>query len=209
MPKILPSIMAGSFYKTNPLRPFKTGVFTKIPLHVGFLVDANAIAIRKVEQLARANFHRARRGYRKGVLLVPVGKKDLSLFESRTVKLTNNQNLWGKFERRRRGEEPRISWHASVDARGRRPKALRVRSVDIVLYHKTVLAENSERSTNADYEIITVLVKPGITDEPMHPWTLMYNHFGFSGGTRTKMNPKKFESELRRSMLYWKNHALS
>jgi len=82
------------------------------------------------------------------------------------------------------------------------------KAVDIVLYRKDVLEEGNEQTTGADWDIISINGRITEEDAPIHPDTLIANHFQLSGGTATNMTPEKFEKQLRISTLYWKNKAM-
>ena len=151
----------------------------------------------EVRKLATDCFDQAKPGYREGVLLVPVPAEG---FLSGVVTLKEGDTLQGSFEARQDGEEPR----KNVQTKGEKQPA---KHVDIVLYHADVLDENNERSSDAEWEIISINAR--ITDEemPMHPSTLMYNHFEMSGGTATEMSDGEFVSALHKSFAYWRDKS--
>ena len=163
--------------------------------------DRNAdISQGYVLQKVIDNFHRAVKGYRDGVLLVPINP---SKFTCPVVQLKGGEYLFGKFESRIPTEDPR----KKISVLGGTP--LPALSVDVVLYSTKVLAEDGEDyDHSADYEVVTILAKPCIGEQPMPPETLMANHFKISGGTATNMNPEEFEKALKESFLFWKDKAL-
>ncbi|MEI6568554.1 MAG: hypothetical protein WCR20_17875, partial [Verrucomicrobiota bacterium] len=57
----------------------------------------------------------------------------------------------------------------------------------------------------ADWAVVAHLTSSMDTPEPMHPDTLIANHFHLSGGTNTGLGAAQFESSLRESVLFWKN----
>jgi hypothetical protein len=79
--------------------------------------------------------------------------------------------------------------------------------ITAVLYHKDVLAEDNDRTTECDWEVVTILCQVD-KEEPITPATLMSNHFKADGGTATLMSPETFEAELRKAYNYWKNRAM-
>jgi hypothetical protein len=154
-------------------------------------------------KMAEKNFPSRQAGYRDGVVLVPVPADG---FFSATVTLEPGAQLHGTFESRRDGEAPR----KTLRAIGQKTPAKRV---DLVLYRQDVLAEDGDHSTDEvsedTWEIISINARPTDEEEPIHPMTLMHNHFGSDGGTATKMTPSVFEEELRRSFEYWADKAMA
>lgn len=159
------------------------------------------------ELLARiaTNWDSQRPGYRDGVILVPI---DPTGFLGAIRVLMDGDKLVGVYQPRcrERGELPRK--HFYFDGKGLVfPKSTPV-SVDVVLYHKDVLAESDE-VIDTDWSVITILGKlcgPEM-EEPMPPETLMANHFQDSGGTATGMTPEQFQEALRKSYFYWRDKA--
>lgn len=148
------------------------------------------------------NFHLAKKGYREGVLIVPV---EPSTFKAAIVELSEGDQMFGSFKRRKDGEVPR------KEIRVKNLVPLPVVAVDVVLYSNEVLALGNENSDlAADFEVITVLPKISNEDQPMMPETLMANHFQWkgNGGTNTEMDAQQFEKELRKSYLFWHNKAI-
>lgn len=156
----------------------------------------------QIVQLVRDNIPYSRDGYREGVMIVPVSPEG---FFTSTVKLEEGARLIGEFKPRRQGEAPR----KSIGVMG--GKKLPAEAVDIILYSKEVLVEDGE-SSGADWEIVSINAKPAIEEEPMHPSTLMANHFHVNGsndgGTSTNMSPAEFEAALKTSYEYWKDKAM-
>lgn len=149
-------------------------------------------------KLVQANFDKATKGYRDGVILVPVAPEG---FYSSVVQLQAGDRLHGEFKARQKGEEPRKTLHATGDK-------IAAKSVSVVLYSKAVLAEGGQNSTDADWEIVSVNASPEEGEAPIQPDTLIANHFELSGGTATKMSDAEFVAALRTSVLYWKDKAL-
>lgn len=148
-----------------------------------------------------ANFQHRKQGYREGVVLVPVHP---SRFIGQIVTLQDGDVLIGKYSRRKSNEDPR----KSVKVAGRvQPDPLV--AVDVVLYHRDILAEGKENDDiSADWEVVTILTKISHEDQPMPPETLLYNHFKASGGTSTKMGDGEFIDTLKASFEFWKDKAL-
>ena len=144
------------------------------------------------------NFDNHVEGYREGVVLVQIDPS--GAFSS--VKILEEGDQWvSEFVARREGETPRKSSHMI----GEKTPAVRV---DVVLYHKDVLAEednNIPDLTGADWEIISFNAE--ITEEqaPIHPIVFMHNHFVSDGGTATGQTPEEFVKQLQTSFEYWKD----
>lgn len=160
-----------------------------------------------------ANFHKAQKGYREGVVLVPVEPDG---FFSGTVDLKEGMTLKATYEPRRPGEEPRL--HVGLqppvktnpdgslvfDYEAAKQPAV---AVDIVLYASTVLAEDGDNELPAEpgnWEIVSINPRLCEEEEPIPPNTLMANHFHESGGTATGMTDAEFVVALRKSRAYWK-----
>jgi len=150
-------------------------------------------------QLIRENLDMAKIGYRSGVYCVPVPPRG---FMSGIVQLREGESIYGKYEARKSGEEPR-KWVVS-NSRGKLP----AKSCEVILYHRTVLEEEAGYKAVADWEIISINASPTIETPPIPPNALIANHFDLSGGTKTKMTPEEFESALKESVLFWKDKAM-
>jgi hypothetical protein len=155
----------------------------------------------RVVQLALENFAQAKDGYRPGVCLVPVPAEG---FHTGVVALVEGDRLEGAYRARREGEEPRKDVRVVREGVSKGPCV----AVDVVLYRKDVLAEGNEGTTDCDWEIISVNGRVTEEDQPIHPDTLIANHFELDGGTATGMTDEKFVSDLRKSVLYWKDKAI-
>ena len=155
----------------------------------------------RVAQLAQEHFAEAKDGYRDGVCLVPVPGDG---FHTGVVALESGDRLEGEYRARREGEEPRKAVRVVRDGVSKGPCV----AVDVVLYRRDVLEEGDEETTGADWDIVSVNGRITVEDQPIHPDTLIANHFELDGGTTTGMSPEEFEGALRESVLYWKNKAI-
>ena len=155
----------------------------------------------RVAQLAQEHFAEAKDGYRDGVCLVPVPGDG---FHTGVVALESGDRLVGGYEPRRPGEEPRKAVRVSREGVRKGP----CKVADIVLYRRDVLEEGDEETTGADWDIVSVNGRITAADQPIHPDTLIANHFELDGGTVTGMSAAEFESALRESVLYWKDKAI-
>lgn len=141
-------------------------------------------------------------GYRDGVVLVPFPPQ---YFFSGVVTLTAGDELKGSFKARREGEEPR----KSVQAVG--ATKLPAKSVGVVLYASTVLAEDGSNELPAEegnWEIVSINASPTEGEVPINPNVLMHNHFGSDGGTDTNLSDSELVAMLRESFLFWKDKAM-
>ena len=159
------------------------------------------------------------KGYRDGVFLVPISNVD-GFFTSTCI-LRDGDQLQGTYKPRVAGEQPRKSVGV---VKGKKIPAKRV---DIVLYHRDVLAESKEntpifkdkntfffgqhQNPFAEWEIISVNCSATDDAEPMSAGTLMANHFHVAGsndgGTTTGLSDAEFIAKLRESFVYWKDKA--
>ena len=160
--------------------------------------------------LTEKNWSKKSAGYREGVVLVPVPPID---FYTNIIQLKSGDRLIGEYKSRQDGEEPRKNIGVM-----RRTESMPFYNplspppthkmpaefVEIVCYRAD---EDGDRSTDADWEIVSVNASPFPLDVkvPMTPGTLMANHFHLSGGTQTNMTPEQFEAALRESVLFWKD----
>jgi hypothetical protein len=140
-------------------------------------------------------------GYRRGVILVSLPTETFPGLKSRVVPVSHQTEFVTVCKSRVAGEAPRKKTMALVDEL---PDA---KYITAVLYHKDVLAEDNDRSTECDWEVVAVLCQVD-EDEPITPATMMANHFKADGGTATLMTPETFEAELRKAYNYWKNRAM-
>jgi hypothetical protein len=132
--------------------------------------------------LIEANFDKAKEGYRKEVLLVPVpsnssgdcGRSEAVLehcFYSGVAQLEDGEMFGGRFESRKEGETPR--------------------------QHITAIRGDSINASPTEGEM------------PINPNTLMHNHFGSDGGTDTKLSDSEFVAMLKTSFEYWKDKVMA
>lgn len=147
-------------------------------------------------ELVLANFASAKPGYKDGVLLVPV---PADRFKSGLVEVTKETVLKSTFEARREGELPYIQTVAVGASK------LPAKVVEIVLYRHDVLAENKERSTDAEWEIISINARPTEELEPLSPMAMARNMMGLPGGTKAVYTAEQFAE----SILYWSTRVMS
>jgi hypothetical protein len=142
-------------------------------------------------------------GYRPGVILVKLpgaGVHDIIgsfCFYSGVVKLNPSTKIEAVFEPRMPGESPYIR----LGARANKQPAKRV---EIVCYRAEVLDEDNDRSTNADWEIISIKAMIYDDEEPMEPYTMARNFFHMNGGTKADFTAEQFA----KSIIYWNNNMI-
>ena len=158
--------------------------------------------------LVRENWENRKPGFRDGVVTVEVPPAN---FFSGVVILKEGDELEGVFESRRKlpcgkPESPR----KAVRAKG--ASKIEAQSVHIVMFQSLVLGQDAEMKfdvTENHWEVVSINASPLKGGEPIHPDTLIANHFGLEGGTPTGMTPEQFECQLEMSVLYWKDKAMA
>lgn len=150
---------------------------------------------RELAHLARAFFDRAKPGYRDGVVLVPVHPRK---FFTSITPVKENTTLWARFKARRPGEAPHLS---TVALRGSKTPA---KYVELVLYRADVLDEGNERTTDADWEIVSINASPTLDPVPMSPYTMARNQCRLKGGTKGNYSSE----EWAESVEFWSRHVM-
>jgi hypothetical protein len=133
-------------------------------------------------------------GYRDGVILVDMYP---GTFYSAIVDLTENTRLKANYAPRRPEEAPFIR----ISAKGKKQKA---KHASVVLYRWDVLAENNERETDAEWEIVCIKARTSEEEEPMDPMTMARNFLHLAGGTKGYFTAEQFAQ----SIVYWNNHVM-
>ena len=142
------------------------------------------------------NWANQRAGYRDGVVLVTV---PADKFYSATVELNEkmvmDMRLQAQFKARKSDEEP----VAGIVLFGEKQPA---RFVDIVCYRADVLAEDNDRTSEADWEIISINAAL-IPEEPMNPVAMARNFLHKTGGTKGSYS----ETEWANAVWFWATHV--
>lgn len=77
----------------------------------------------------------------------------------------------------------------------------------VVIYRYDVLAQDNDRSSEAEWEIVAILTEPklpeGINKVPMNPYTMARNNLHEKGGTYREYTNK----EWAESIMFWGRHA--
>lgn len=137
-------------------------------------------------------------GYRDGVILVEMGPRFTVLFRSAIVELTEEAKLTANYAPRRKDEDPFIR----VSAKAKKQQA---KHASVVLYRHDVLAENNERETEAEWEIVAIKARVTEEEEPMDPYTMARNFLHLKGGTKGDFTAEQFA----KSIVYWNNHCMT
>jgi hypothetical protein len=153
----------------------------------------------ELEVLARSLFNTGfeKPGYKDGVVLLKVPDNHTGLFRSSTVTINEDTKLSVKYAPRMKGEDPFIR----VAARASKQPAVQVY---LICYRADVLAEDDDRSTNADWEIIAIKAQPTKGEEPMDPYTMARNFLHLKGGTKGDFTAQQFAE----SIVYWNSHCM-
>lgn len=153
----------------------------------------------ELEELVMEHFdnHEWGTGSRNGdVLLVNVPPEG---FRTSIVEITDeNRHLIEEVEKvRREGEKP---YTTRVIRRGMAKQPAKF--AKIVIYRADVLALDNDRSTDAEWEIVSVNAQ---NDEhtPMHPTTMLRNAQNEEGGTQRTYT----EEEWAEAYAYWETHV--
>tara|TARA_B100000073_G_scaffold185176_1_gene153184 strand:+ start:7496 stop:8068 length:573 start_codon:yes stop_codon:yes gene_type:complete len=153
------------------------------------------IAKHAERQMSKNNFIE---GYRVGVRRVKAPKVILNDFVCPFVRINEETKMISKVVRRSKNEEP------YVQIRALNGTPLIAGKVEFILYRRDVLIENSENTTNEDWELISINAIPkGLEYLPMGPVTMMRNQLNLVGGTKAVYSSK----EWAESVQFWQKFA--
>ena len=116
-------------------------------------------------------------------------------FMATTIAVTPETELKSEFYRRREHEAPYIR----TTAKGQAQPA---QFAQAILYSKDTLGANKERSTSADWEVVSLVAGP-VENEPMDPVTMLRNVRGLAGGSQVDYST----SQLLDSIEFWSKHT--
>ena len=154
------------------------------------------IASHAERQLLKSNF---KKGYRDGVILIPVSLELITNFVCPIVKITSNTRMESIVKQRRENEDLYISTKALNGT------PLKIGAVDLILYRYDVLQETDECETNNEWELIAFHAIPqGIKNLPMGPITMMRNQLQLPGGTKAYYKSEEWANSIR----FWQQYAL-
>ncbi len=138
------------------------------------------------------------KGYRDGVVLVAVDKKNINDFICPIVKIDKNTKLIAEQVKRRDEEEPYIRIRALNGT------PLKTKNVDLILYRNDVLKETNEAETDNEWELISFHAIPNeIKKLPMGPVTMMRNQLELKGGTKGNYT----SDEWAESIKFWQKYC--
>ena len=154
------------------------------------------IAKHAEEQLQLKRFAK---GYRDGVIIIPVSNEYIKHFMCPFVKINSQTKLKAEVVKRRPEEEYYIRIKA-IDG-----NILEIENVDLILYRNDVLKETNENTTDSQWELISFHAIPkGINKLPIGPVTMMRNQLQLKGGTKGVYSSE----EWAKSVYFWQNYAL-
>ena len=157
---------------------------------------------KELEDIVQSSMSKSqlvRPGYKDGVILVDMDPGyNHRKFYSSIIKLDENTKLRAEYAPRRIGEAPFIR----IGAKANKQLA---KYVTFVCYRADVLAENDERETDAEWEIIALKARVSKEEEPMDPYTMARNFLHLKGGTKGDFTAEEFA----KSIVYWNNHVMS
>ena len=138
------------------------------------------------------------KGYRDGVILVAVDKKNINDFVCPIVKIDKNTKLIAEQVKRRVEEEPYIR----ISALNGKP--LKTKNVDLILYRNDVLTETNEAETDNKWELISFHAIPNeIKKLPMGPITMMRNQLQLKGGTKGNYTSEEWAESIK----FWQKYC--
>jgi hypothetical protein len=156
----------------------------------------NDLVNRTKEQYLAGNYTN---GYRDGVLLVHIEKSEVPLFWTYTD--------FPMFE----GMQLKAEWK-KVPGREHEPAKLQVeilepkkqcQYVDIVIYRKDVLEEDGDKTTGAEWDIVSINGRLNKNPKPMDPMTIVRNWLHLPGGTKMEgATPETVLAMLCESIMY-------
>ena len=140
-----------------------------------------------------------KKGYRDGVILIPIDNNLLKHFICPIVKIDENTVFETVPKKRRDNEEIYLSTKALNGT------PIKIGAVDLILYRYDVLQETKEKETNNEWELIAFHAIPkGIKNLPMGPITMMRNQLCLRGGTKGHYSSE----EWAKSINFWQKYAL-
>lgn len=147
-------------------------------------------------QLAETHFPANKPSFRPGVVQVDVPPEG---FFTSIVELNEKSVLESSWKPRAPGEAGIIQ----TVVKGKKSPA---RHVTLILYSAAALLENNgTRSTEADWEIVSINASPKEGGgEPMSPMAMARNFLEMAGGTKTEYTAQQFAEAIA----YWNAHGM-
>ena len=154
----------------------------------------------EVIQLVKDNWDKRRPGAGESdtnrKILVPVPCEQM--FCSPRAEIIVGLPIKSRIVQRQAGEDPYIETYVtSEDAEAFGVKPTPAKRCDIVCYSAEALLENGgERSSDAEWEIVTILAYPTDVEELMPPLTMARNYLNKPGGTYGEYSAKEFAESI-------------
>ena len=159
-------------------------------------LEFSGLAKYASNQLKIGNY---RRGYRDGVILVPVENDMVHHFYCPFVKIDSSTKLIARFVKRRPEEK------SYIQIRAESGNICTTGKVDLILYHNNVLKESDEHTEGSEWELISFHAIPiGVNEMPMGPVTMMRNQLELVGGTKGTYS----SDEWAESVKFWQKYAI-
>jgi len=138
-------------------------------------------------------------GYRDGVIVVHIDCKDCPLFKTYTdFPMFEGMKLKAEY-RKIAGREHEPPTVVVIPDEPKKP----CKYVDVILYRADVLDEDGDRSTDCDWEIVSINGKASEEEVPMSPMTIVRNWKHLPGGTEMKgKSPEEVLEMLCVSIMY-------
>jgi hypothetical protein len=131
-------------------------------------------------------------------VLVPILSNGIGFRCPRRAKMVEGMPVQAKIEARQAGERPSVSTYVRYEDAVKHDALYQPEATDIkvVLYSREALLENGDHpTTNADWEIITLLCSDG-KQEPMHPLTMARNQLEKDGGTYSEYSALEYAEAI-------------
>ncbi len=129
-------------------------------------------------------------------VLVPVSGENF--YCPPRIALTKDLPLKARVKYRQEGEDPYIEIYVTFeDAKKYGYKDIPAVACNVVCYSAEALQENNgTRSTDCEWEIITILAQNSVELEPMLPLTMARNFLEKTGGTKSVYSAKEFAEAI-------------
>lgn len=138
-------------------------------------------------------------------VLVPVPPK--GFYIAPVAKLVMGMPVQAEVVQRQEGEAPYVQHFVTPEDALNHGAMLETPAefVDIVCYSAEALLENDgERSTDCEWEIVTILAMRGLRSEPMPPLTMARNFLEKPGGTKGVYTAQEFAEAI----WHWSNKGI-
>ena len=160
----------------------------------------STFSFEKVVEIVKENWHtrRAGAGETETTRKVLVSVPPENFFCSPCVPLSIGLNIKSRVVQRQVGEDPYIETYITEEeAKKIGVQPIPAKRCDIVCYSAEALTENNGcRSSDCDFEIVTILAYSTEFEEPMAPLTLARNFLQKTGGTFGVYSAQEFAESI-------------